>query len=309
MKRTFILALSLLLLLSVPVSAHPDKSDIIEHYGRVSDSISGSCDHYHHGYPAHFHFDTDGDGTLECPYDPGKPFVVRGSGPLTPPSTSDSTPNSTASPVQTSVDSPDTAAASSFDEVITIIVLGISAIILIFMVIYLVPFFREIKSYKIDRSPEAAELRHRRLHLFLRWCAVRLPCLLAATVVTSMFTHAFHPEEIFGNTDGALFFGGSVMSIFVALCYGFFVFWLPNHIWVDWQHTVPPRKERRSSTAPENPSHSSDTDTPQTSSDLILTKEERSMLLKFRLLNPNDQAAIRSTIEQAYTDLIDNLFT
>lgn len=302
MKRTLVIAFSLLLILSFPVSAHPEKSDIISHGAYENDL------HYHHGYPAHYHYDYDGDGVLECPYEPGKPFVVRGSGPLTPPTTSDATPDSTSSPASTNAAAP-SVADSSFDYVVTVIVLGVTAIILIFMVIYFVPFFRELKSYKIDRSSEAVTRRHRKFHLFLRKWAVLLSCLLAATVVTSIFTHFFHPEEIFGNTDGGIFFGTSVMGILVALCYAFFVFWLPKRILVDWQHTVPPRKERRSSTAPENPSQSSNVDTPQTSSDLILTKEERSMLLKFRLLNPNDQAAIRSTIEQAYNDLIDNLFT
>lgn len=32
--------------------------------------VGGSGDyHYHHGYPAHDHYDIDGDGTVDCPYD------------------------------------------------------------------------------------------------------------------------------------------------------------------------------------------------------------------------------------------------
>lgn len=46
---------------------------IIFHSGRT-DEWGGHYDHstgeyhYHHGYPAHDHYDIDGDGTVDCPY-------------------------------------------------------------------------------------------------------------------------------------------------------------------------------------------------------------------------------------------------
>lgn len=46
---------------------------IVLHGGRT-DEWGGHYDHstgeyhYHHGYPAHDHYDIDGDGTVDCPY-------------------------------------------------------------------------------------------------------------------------------------------------------------------------------------------------------------------------------------------------
>lgn len=66
MKR--FLAISLCLFLTIlPITAHA-------HSGRT-DASGGHYDrttgeyHYHHGYPAHDHYDMDGDGILDCPYD------------------------------------------------------------------------------------------------------------------------------------------------------------------------------------------------------------------------------------------------
>ena len=50
---------------AITVYAHPGKTDA---NGGHIDHSTGEY-HYHHGYPAHFHDDIDGDGTLDCPYD------------------------------------------------------------------------------------------------------------------------------------------------------------------------------------------------------------------------------------------------
>lgn len=55
----------LLLLYVVPVLAHSGRTDSD---GGHTDSSTGEY-HWHHGYPAHQHYDVDGDGLLECPYD------------------------------------------------------------------------------------------------------------------------------------------------------------------------------------------------------------------------------------------------
>ena len=60
----------LLLLLMLPAfvitaSAHAGKTDA---NGGHTDHEDGEY-HYHHGYPAHDHYDMDGDGIKDCPYD------------------------------------------------------------------------------------------------------------------------------------------------------------------------------------------------------------------------------------------------
>ena len=57
----------LLVLLFLPLRAyaHPGRTDS---NGGHTDHSTGEY-HYHHGYPAHDHYDMDGDGTLDCPYD------------------------------------------------------------------------------------------------------------------------------------------------------------------------------------------------------------------------------------------------
>lgn len=57
--------LAFLLLLSPTVLAHSGKTDANGgHYDRSTGEY-----HYHHGYPAHQHYDMDGDGIIDCPYD------------------------------------------------------------------------------------------------------------------------------------------------------------------------------------------------------------------------------------------------
>ena len=68
MKFKRILTAALVLILTLPlltVSAHPGRTDSS---GGHTDSKTGDY-HYHHGYPAHAHFDIDGNGTIDCPYD------------------------------------------------------------------------------------------------------------------------------------------------------------------------------------------------------------------------------------------------
>lgn len=67
MKRIISIAICIFLLLSVCVIAYA-------HSGRT-DAKGGHWDrstgeyHYHHGYSAHQHYDMDGDGIPDCPYD------------------------------------------------------------------------------------------------------------------------------------------------------------------------------------------------------------------------------------------------
>lgn len=53
------------LLFSIAVSAHPGRTD---GKGGHTDHSTGEY-HYHHGYSAHSHYDMDGDGAVDCPYD------------------------------------------------------------------------------------------------------------------------------------------------------------------------------------------------------------------------------------------------
>ena len=55
----------LMLFLPVTVMAHPGRTD---GRGGHTDHSTGEY-HYHHGYPAHQHYDMDGDGKADCPYD------------------------------------------------------------------------------------------------------------------------------------------------------------------------------------------------------------------------------------------------
>ncbi len=64
-KRLLAFLLAFLLLLSPNVLAHSGKTDANGgHYDRSTGEY-----HYHHGYPAHQHYDMDGDGVADCPYD------------------------------------------------------------------------------------------------------------------------------------------------------------------------------------------------------------------------------------------------
>lgn len=64
-KRLLAFLLAFLLLLSPTVLAHSGKTDA---HGGHYDRSTGEY-HYHHGYPAHQHYDMDGDGVADCPYD------------------------------------------------------------------------------------------------------------------------------------------------------------------------------------------------------------------------------------------------
>lgn len=64
MKRFLAFVLAFLLLLSPTVLAHSGRTDANGgHYDRSTGEY-----HYHHGYPAHQHYDMDGDGVVDCPY-------------------------------------------------------------------------------------------------------------------------------------------------------------------------------------------------------------------------------------------------
>ncbi len=64
-KQLLAFLLAFLLLLSPTVLAHSGKTDANGgHYDRSTGEY-----HYHHGYPAHQHYDMDGDGVVDCPYD------------------------------------------------------------------------------------------------------------------------------------------------------------------------------------------------------------------------------------------------
>lgn len=52
----------ILSLLAIPASAHGGRTD-----GKGGHNSSSGY-HYHHGYPAHDHWDMDGDGVIDCPY-------------------------------------------------------------------------------------------------------------------------------------------------------------------------------------------------------------------------------------------------
>lgn len=67
MKRILFVLLSLLIIpaICIPVLAHPGRTD---RNGGHTDHSTGDY-HYHHGQPAHEHYDMDGDGIIDCPYD------------------------------------------------------------------------------------------------------------------------------------------------------------------------------------------------------------------------------------------------
>lgn len=57
-------AICLFCCFAVTAHAHPGRTDS---QGGHYDQGTGEY-HYHHGYPVHDHYDMDGDGTLDCPY-------------------------------------------------------------------------------------------------------------------------------------------------------------------------------------------------------------------------------------------------
>ena len=59
------LALAVFVFFSPAALAHPGRTDANGgHYNRSTGEY-----HYHHGYPEHQHYDMDGDGVVDCPYD------------------------------------------------------------------------------------------------------------------------------------------------------------------------------------------------------------------------------------------------
>lgn len=67
MRRWFSLLFCIVLVLTLPITAlaHPGRTDSS---GGHTDRSTGEY-HYHHGQPAHDHYDADGDGNVDCPYD------------------------------------------------------------------------------------------------------------------------------------------------------------------------------------------------------------------------------------------------
>lgn len=64
LPRNICIAFLITIALSISVSAHSGRTDA---NGGHTDSSTGEY-HYHHGYPAHDHWDIDGDGDIDCPY-------------------------------------------------------------------------------------------------------------------------------------------------------------------------------------------------------------------------------------------------
>lgn len=65
MKRILVFLLLVFSLLPSVAYTHNGGTDL---RGGHTDSSTGEY-HYHHGYPAHDHYDMDGDGVVDCPYD------------------------------------------------------------------------------------------------------------------------------------------------------------------------------------------------------------------------------------------------
>lgn len=64
MRKFFVFLLIVLLVTPCLAMAHPGRTD---GDGGHTESSTGEY-HYHHGYPAHDHYDMDGDGRKDCPY-------------------------------------------------------------------------------------------------------------------------------------------------------------------------------------------------------------------------------------------------
>ena len=65
LRRLAFILFAVLAFLSLPVYAHPGRTDS---NGGHTDHSTGEY-HYHHGYGAHQHYDLDGDGILDCPFE------------------------------------------------------------------------------------------------------------------------------------------------------------------------------------------------------------------------------------------------
>lgn len=64
MRKFFVFLLIVLLVTPCIALAHPGRTD---GDGGHTDHSTGEY-HYHHGYPAHDHYDMDGVGRKDCPY-------------------------------------------------------------------------------------------------------------------------------------------------------------------------------------------------------------------------------------------------
>lgn len=65
LRLLFAFTIALCLIFPIVVYAHPGRTDSEGgHYDRSTGEY-----HYHHGNPAHDHYDMDGDGVADCPYD------------------------------------------------------------------------------------------------------------------------------------------------------------------------------------------------------------------------------------------------
>lgn len=64
-KILSLIFISTLLFMLPSASAHPGRTDS---RGGHTDKSTGEY-HYHHGYPEHQHYNMDGDGKIDCPYD------------------------------------------------------------------------------------------------------------------------------------------------------------------------------------------------------------------------------------------------
>ena len=63
LRRLAFILFAVLAFLSLPVYAHPGRTDS---NGGHTDHSTGEY-HYHHGYGPHQHYDIDGDGEADCP--------------------------------------------------------------------------------------------------------------------------------------------------------------------------------------------------------------------------------------------------
>ena len=64
MKKKICVVILVVLLVATTASAHPGRTDASGgHHNRSTGEY-----HYHHGYSAHDHYDMDGNGTIDCPY-------------------------------------------------------------------------------------------------------------------------------------------------------------------------------------------------------------------------------------------------
>ena len=66
-KKIIAISIITLIIASIPlvVKAHPGRTDS---RGGHTNRSTGEY-HYHHGQSAHDHYDMDGDGKVDCPYD------------------------------------------------------------------------------------------------------------------------------------------------------------------------------------------------------------------------------------------------